>query len=332
MNFKLWSETNNEAKQLLKPDLGLRDWDALSDDEKKRIWKYLQHYFFDPKTRHDYESNLYFLYDLDYKAQERVCFAVNQLSILYKQKNFANFYLEKKTDYAAASDFYSIFTTKEGNAVIELLSLYCKAILLQREGKFFETHWIEEKNRTDEHTPIRIAWEFEEFDEFANELNEVFGDFGLNVYLTRNGFIPKQDDKIINGIYEPVIKVLGNQDWKEVNNLLSDAYLEFRKNTSNGFSTCITHTVSAVQAYLQIVVNGKTGSGDIKDLVKLAQSKELIPSDTFSREIFKTIESILMRERQEKGDAHPKKEYATEKNARMVLNLAMVFLQHCITN
>lgn len=332
MSFKLWSENNNEAKQSLKPDLGLRDWDTLSNDEKKRIWKYLQCYFFDPKTRYDYQSNPYFVYELDYKAEERVCFAVKQLSILYKQKNFAKFYLEKKTNYNAALDFYSIFITKECNAVVELMSLYCKAILLQREGKFFEAHFIEETNRTDEHQTLRITWEFEEFDDFANELNEVFGDFGLNVYLTRNGFIPKQDDKIIYDIYEPVIKVLGNQDWKEVNNLLSDAFLEFRKNTSNGFSTCITHTVSAVQAYLQIIVNGKTGSGDIKDLVKLAQSKELIPSDTFSREIFKTIESILMRERQEKGDAHPKKEYATEKNARMVLNLAMVFLQHCATN
>ena len=37
-----------------------------------------------------------------------------------------------------------------------------------------------------------------------------------------------------------------------------------------------------------------------------------------------------MSERQLKGTPHPSKEYATEKNARLLLNLVMVFLQHCI--
>lgn len=35
-----------------------------------------------------------------------------------------------------------------------------------------------------------------------------------------------------------------------------------------------------------------------------------------------------MRERQEKGDPHPKLEYANEQNARLILNLSMVFIQH----
>jgi hypothetical protein len=43
-----------------------------------------------------------------------------------------------------------------------------------------------------------------------------------------------------------------------------------------------------------------------------------------------TIESILMRERQETGIAHPKKEYAKEKNALLVLNMAMIFIQRCL--
>jgi hypothetical protein len=39
-----------------------------------------------------------------------------------------------------------------------------------------------------------------------------------------------------------------------------------------------------------------------------------------------------MGERQETGDPHPKKEYATERNAKLVLNLAMIFLQHSMVD
>ena len=55
-------------------------------------------------------------------------------------------------------------------------------------------------------------------------------------------------------------------------------------------------------------------------------------NDFFTKEIFKNIESIFARERQDKGNAHPKKEYATEKSARTLMNLSMIFLQHCIQN
>lgn len=40
--------------------------------------------------------------------------------------------------------------------------------------------------------------------------------------------------------------------------------------------------------------------------------------------------TILARERQSTSNAHPKREYAIEKNARLVLNLVMIFIQHCI--
>jgi len=81
---------------------------------------------------------------------------------------------------------------------------------------------------------------------------------------------------------------------------------------------------------LQISVNGEIGKGDISQLIPKAQKEGLIPNDSFTKKIFENIESILMRERQKTSNAHPKKEYANEKNARLILNLVMIFLQHCI--
>jgi len=62
----------------------------------------------------------------------------------------------------------------------------------------------------------------------------------------------------------------------------------------------------------------------------VAQKKKLIPENSFTQKIFDNLESIFARQRQETSIAHPKKQYANEKNARLILNLAMVFLQHCI--
>jgi hypothetical protein len=111
---------------------------------------------------------------------------------------------------------------------------------------------------------------------------------------------------------------------------LRDAFAEYQQRTENGYSSCITHAVAALQGFLQILVSGKTGQGEIGDLIKTASKNNIIPNDEFSMRAFKDIESHLMKERQLTGDPHPKKEYANEKSARLVLNLLMVFMQHCI--
>ncbi|MDE3143295.1 MAG: hypothetical protein KGL19_04015, partial [Bacteroidota bacterium] len=120
--------------------------------------------------------------------------------------------------------------------------------------------------------------------------------------------------------------------WERVNNLLSDAFIKYRENTPSGFSTCVTHSVAAVEAFLQIIVKGKTGEGDFAELISEGQRNKLIPSDMFTKEMFKTVISVLMRERKETGDAHVKQSYANEKNAKLVLNLVMVLIQHCLSN
>lgn len=57
MSFNLWSEVNQEASLFLKPDLGLRDWDGLSVEEKKIMWQHLQTYFFIRKAEYSYYGN-----------------------------------------------------------------------------------------------------------------------------------------------------------------------------------------------------------------------------------------------------------------------------------
>ena len=337
MTFKLWSELNPKAKKELKPDFGLRSWNSLSSDEKYKIWKYLEWYFFDKDIKTKYKG-YYPLRKIHYykffgeppeneKKKKRIYFSIADLNHKYKAKSYAKNFLEDNTLNSACHDFYEIFMNQDENVVMELLSLYSLLLISERaEGTIHK----KEGKSEEEYNQRLENWRWEEFDKFRKDLNEVFTDFGINLYLTRQGFAPRQEEKIIKEIYEPVLNYLSHSKWTEVSKILSDAFDEYRKNTPQGYSNCVTNVISAIQAFLQIVVNGKTGKGEISKLIPIAQKKKLIPDDFFTQKIFDNLESVFARQRQETGIAHPKKQYANEKNARLMLNLAMVFLQHCI--
>ena len=335
--FKLWSELNPKIKKELKPDFGFRNWNSLNDDEKYKIWKYLEFYFFDKDIKTKYDSlgikkAYYRFYGEEYldekkRKQARIYYSIMALNRRYKAKSYATDFLENETLNSACCDFYEIFVTQDENVVMELLSLYSKVFILERADLTINR----KEDEIEEEYQNRLQnWKWEDFDKFCEDSNEVFADFGINLYLTRQGFIPRQEEKIVREIYEPVLSYLSHPRWKEVSKLFSDSFDEYRKNTPQGYSNCVTNTVSAIQAFLQIVVNEKTGKGEISKLIPEAQKKNLIPNDFFTQKIFANIESILARQRKETGIAHPKKEYASEKNARIILNLAMIFFQHCI--
>ena len=333
--FKLWSETKKEARDELSPDFGFRSWEELSNDDKYIIWKYVdRHFFKKDECRQTFSygnksCNYEFFGDYNEKNNKltRVVDSISYLNLRNKANSYARNFLEDSKFNSACKDFYEIFSTQSENVVFELLSLYSKLIMLERSKRKPSRNEEESDNEFEKRT---FEWKWEVFDKFTEDLNEVFLQFGIKYHLTRDGFIPRQDNKIMEEIYEPVLDYLSDKKWEKVNEILSDAFSDYRKNTPQGYSSCVTHSVSALQAFLQILVNGKIGSGGIKELIKQAQDKKLIPNDIFSGKIFKDIDSILMRERGKTGNPHPKKEYANEKSARLVLNLMMIFFQHCI--
>ncbi|TSC94010.1 MAG: Uncharacterized protein CEN87_679 [Parcubacteria group bacterium Licking1014_1] len=72
----------------------------------------------------------------------------------------------------------------------------------------------------------------------------------LKAAMTRLGFIPRQDEKIMEKIYKPVLNFLSHTKWKKANEILSDAFVDYRKNTNEGYSDCVTHAVATVEAFL----------------------------------------------------------------------------------
>lgn len=320
--FKLWSSNNPDAVKNICPDLGMREWNDLDAYEKQKIWAH-----FIKKHRFDRSAHVFYTIEALNERYKRKSYGQKLLDHggphkelgEYGHKVFQSCCLETSQE-----DFKYIFLKENQDVMYEMLSLYVHYMI--------DISSIENIDETDEDNRKEeiINRAYQRADKFAEEFNDIFEQFSLNVMLTRNGIILRQDKKITEEIYVPVLTYLSDKKWIPVNRDFSDAFRKFQEKTPQGYSGCITHAISALQGFLQVMVHGKTGKGDLSNLILEAQKSKVIPADTFSIKIFKDIQSILMQKRQESGDPHPKKEYANEQSAKLVMNLIMIFIQHCI--
>lgn len=315
--FKLWSQTKSSILENINPNFGMRYWDELENNEKNIIWLYLKN--------QGWFVHSYLIYQVidqfnnQYKVQ-----SFGAKTLIHGGPHTEHTRIRECCMKVSLEDFQNIFMNQNQDIVYELLSFFANNKIHYDYLKGIdETDDDDKKNRY-----LKIAWE--DFEKFKHDINDIFEQFNINIVLTRDNFVFRQDSKITDDIYQPVLTYLSNTKWKAVNRDLGDAFTEFQKKSPNGYSACITHTVSALQAFMQIIVHGKTGKGKLEGLITQAIKESLIPDDSFSKRIFKDIESVLMEERQKTGNPHPKKEYANEKNAKLLLNLTMVFIQHCI--
>lgn len=191
-----------------------------------------------------------------------------------------------------------------------------------------EKVWKKEKESGKDFEKRKEKEKWKRFDGFSGRLSEVFEDFGINYKLTRLGFIHADEPEVVDKIYKPALKKLSDRKWSEVNRDLRDAFEALHKD--NDGSGAITHALSALQAFLQISVYGETGKGDTSKLINLAIKEKIVPNDDYSQKIIKDMNSFWAKERKEKGDPHPKKEYATKDQGKLVTSLIMVFIDHVL--
>lgn len=305
-HYRLWSQSSAEAHAKIAPAIPWQSFNKLSPDEKKTM---LLHF-----KRHEY-----------FKGEIGISYAVNSMNSLYKKECYAKHSLENWTLLNVLEDFRVIFLQRDENIVYELISLYGMGLIVNSEERV--VYKVKGENN-DAYEKRVIENAFEEFDKFQEVLNDIFEDYKINVHLTRLGFVPQQDNQIIEDIYDPVLQVLSFSKWGKVNRELKDAFEAYGKSTPDGYSECMTHCYSAVQALLQEII-GKNNIG-IKDANKAASIAGLIPNDAFSNKAFAEILSTFEQLRMQHGDAHVKQEYASEKSAKLMLNLTMVYLQHCL--
>jgi hypothetical protein len=103
---------------------------------------------------------------------------------------------------------------------------------------------------------------------FIETFNRTLAHFNFQYVLTPLGFIPKTEQKLVEEVYEPVIVALNNPKWKEVNDNLKNAFISYRKGTPLDYSTTVELAITAVEAYLQLLMEGKTGEVNFTNYLK----------------------------------------------------------------
>ena len=324
--FKIWSEIKKEAGEELKPDFGFRSWKELEIDDKKKIWSYLWKGWFFDSGKNDidafYSYEEYILYQNKDKEKKirRITFVLDVLNQKYKAKTYARSFLDDRNAHTALEDFYNIYLTGTENVVFELLSIYAKKLIIERKEGLQK-----KENESDaEFKKKNEKYKWEEFDDFSKDLNDLFDHFGIYVFLTRQGFAPRQDEKIIEDIYQPVLKILSSEEYKDTNQMLKKAFKNFR---DKDFDKVIQNSINSIHAYLQIKLSKKIGKGNFKALLKEARKEKIIPYDGLVINLYNDIESFLVIERRDKTAAHPSSGKPTSDDALFVLNLTMVVLQ-----
>ncbi len=188
--------------------------------------------------------------------------------------------------------------------------------------------WAKEA-KGDKKREENISKAFGKFDQLANCFNHIFEQFSVNAILTRNGLIPNQDEKITKDIYVPALKILSDPKWKTVSDDLSQM---FNDHQQRKYPETITMAHRVVQRFLQILVGeeGKNSKGELANLFRKAKEQNLIPVNSFTEPIIQVFQGYIPSERATKSTAKPAKTEATSSDALLMMNVVMIFLQHCL--
>ncbi|MDE0518944.1 MAG: hypothetical protein OXH36_05250 [Bdellovibrionales bacterium] len=182
-------------------------------------------------------------------------------------------------------------------------------------------------NTKDRKQYINLA--FASFDELQNCLNHIFDQFCINQMLTRNGFIPRQDKRILDQIYIPTIKCLSDPKWKIVDNDLRSVFQDYR---NGAYQEAITKAHSVVHRFLQIYLSkgNKNSKGELGKLFQEFKRDDVMSGNTFVIKIIDAVQSFLSSERATKSTAKPASKNVTSSEALLVVNAVMIFLQYCL--
>lgn len=147
--------------------------------------------------------------------------------------------------------------------------------------------------------------------------------------MTRNGFIPRQDETIEQELYKPTLKALSDPKWGSVNKILALMFEDFREGR---YPETITKAHSAIHCFLQILVGepGTNAKGELGRLVKDSKKAGLIPTNQFTEPFLQNIQSFITSQRATNSTAKPAQISASSSDALLMMNMTLLFLQHCL--
>lgn len=319
--FSLYGQNDPQIEESIQPRLELRSWSDLEAGEKRiALQELINRGWIKGTSKEVLQTieylNSYFL---------RQC-PGKQLHKIKPEYNIRGSGNEHKRMEAALSDFQRILLDEKSEALIlRMLSQFALSYIDSNSYR-----WAENA-KDEEGRDVHIAEAFMNFDRLANCLNHIFKQFSINALLTRNGLVPIQDEKISEEIYEPTLKILANPKWKTVNADLAQMFADYR---DKNYPEVITKAHSVVQRFLQILVGeeGKSGKGEVGKLFNKAKQEGVIPVNRFTEPMIQVFQGYISSERATKSTAKPALVATTSSDALLIMNVVIIFLQHCLQN
>lgn len=307
------------TEEIIQPTLTLRRWSDLSDAEKQIALQELKNKGWLDSYCKEILSTIEYLNH----AFLRQCPGKHLHSIrpVQDHRGFGN---ESNRMDAALKDFQHIFLQENSDAmVLRMLSEFARCYL---DGLAYRQA-AESKN--DKKRKEYITSAFRRFDWLANCSNHIFEQFAVNQVVTRNGFVPRQDEKITSEVYIPTLTILADPKWKPVSADLAKMFEDYR---AENYPEAITKAHSAVQRFLQILVGEeeKSGKGELGKLFSKAKAEGIIPVNRFTEPIITAIQGFIPSERATNSTAKPALKDATSSDALLMMNVVMILLQHCL--
>ena len=319
--FLLYGEDDPKIESNIQPQLALRNWVNLSDEEKQIAFQQLKN----SGWVESYSTEI--LQTIEYlnNAFLRQCPGKHLHAVQPQRDHYRGGYgNESERMKAAITDFQHIFLREKTDAMV-----------FRMLSKFAESHIDHYNYRRANETQDDVERKklldeaFNKFDRLANCLNHIFEQFAVNQLITRNGFVPRQDDKITEEVYTPTLSILADPKWKSVS---TDLALMFEDYREENYAEAITKAHRAVQRFLQVLVGeeGKSGKGEVGKLLQKAKEDGIIPINRFTEPLVSLIQGFITSERATNSTAKPAMKDATASDALLMMNVVMVFLQYCL--
>jgi hypothetical protein len=316
--FALYGENTPTFDDSIQPTLDLRSWTDVSIDERRIALQQILNRGWLTGT-----GTIQIIGAIAHLNTQylRRCPAPNFHSAPQKSDGYGGF--DRATQDAAAQDFGRIFLEEDEPLVMRMVSKFAE--LLIDNFNFEQAKKTVNSGKRAEY--VRDA--FKDFDRFANCVNHVFEQFAVNQLLTRTGFIPRQDETIDQELYKPTLKALSDPKWRPVNEILAPMFEDFREGR---YPETITKAHSAVHCFLQILVGkpGTNAKGELGRLMKDAKIAGLLPSSRFTEPFLVNIQSFITSERATNSTAKPSLIPASSSDALLMMNMTLLFLQHCL--
>jgi hypothetical protein len=309
--FTLYGDGEAAMEQSIQPTFGLRGWTALTKPEKEIAFRQLRNAGWLGKDKEILETVLY----LNHRFL-RACPGKN----VHKAQGD-----DDDLRSAALEDFAEIFLNEKNEALVLLtLSKFAQQLI---DTDYLRL--VEDKQGKERTEYLDKAFWF--FDRLRNCLNHIFEQFAVSQLVTRNSFVPRQDEKITEQLYKPTLAILSDPKWKTVSADLSEMFVDYREQR---YPEVITKAHSAVQRFLQIQVGeeGKSGKGELSKLVSEAKRRNIIPTNRFIDPVVSAILGYIPSERANNSTAKPALKETTPAEAMLMMNVVMILLQFCLQN